>query len=283
MARRGLLAREPDAELSQKFAAWITSDDPAIPGAIFRHFAGLNEGFAQACYGQAVRESRTGGLAFFDATNTDRKRRRDIIAAFMHPHRGTRASASSAQLLFMENICLSARQLKTNFWSKLTASGDYKSNILKSCDGRHPPRDNTSLFQYETLVEQEHGTACRRAVVNSMADITNRDRGYLLKYVPLHAHGGPEQPSTIEEIRAINTRGPGNPRIAYVQVIVPQCLDDQAPRPRVARFRSNLAMDRGGIAKALLARLISIPRAKGSSYGQEMRWTPPASVVKELL
>jgi hypothetical protein len=275
MKKKGLLSKEAGEKVAGQFREWLSSEaSSAIPGSIFRHFAGLNELFAQACYSEAIKAAREGGMAFFDATNTDRKRRSDILEAFGR-------DGGDAQLLFLENICLSVQQLKNNFWSKLTTSGDYKGLVTSACKGRDPPRDSTSLFDYELLATaKEESNVCRKTVVHSMADITSRDKGYLLKYVPLHKDEGPGQPSTIHQMRELNAQ---SPRYGYVQAIVPQCLTDTATRPRLARFRSNLALDRQGLARRLLARLVSKPRAKSSSYDQENRWRPGPAVVAQLV
>ena len=246
---------------------WLKSTQPAIPGNVFGEFKTLNNEFATVGIKQAMEYVEKGKVVVLDATNTDIARRELIIAEFKA------MKSSTKKLIFLENICFDADQLRLNFMSKLTESSDYKGAVKGACGPVAEKKGKPLKSIIHNIIENyplldmpdakfDDDKSCKSVVVASMQDITTRDLGYLNKYVPMHvAKNGSK--STIYTIRRNKTKD-----IGYIQLVNQVCLNNKTK----SIYKTNLAYvsDNSGLAEYLSSVDIK-NEPNASSYGQEER------------
>lgn len=269
-------ALQPHRETLSK---WFKSTQPAIPGDAFGVFKTLNNEFAKVCIKQGMEYIEQGKIVVLDATNTDFARRDYIMDEFKS------VKNPMKKLIFIENICFDAAQLKTNFLSKLTESSDYKAAIRSACEPvaerKHKPITSVihSIIENYDLLDMpdadvQTDNSCTSVVVASMQDITSRDLGYLNKYVPMHVakHGSK---STIYHIRRNKPKD-----IGYLQIVNQVCLTNKTK----SIFKTNLAYvaDKSGLVEFLSSVDIK-NEPNASSYGQDERMVVKRQDVQHLL
>lgn len=256
---------------------WLSGRIKAIPGNVFAHFKQLNEEFARVCIKEANKKVNTGEIIVLDATNTDIPRREYIINEFK------KNRSKNKTLLFVENICFNEQQLKKNFSSKLTESGDYKTQVHEKCKNlvkQGKPLTNIinnvteefNLLDLPCRVSNGKESNCQQTIIESMTDIVSRDMGYLKKYVPLHiAKDG--KWSTVYTIRRNKTKN-----IGFLQILNYICTTG---RKKHSLFYSNIQHKDGSLVDYLVN--ADVTKEIKSSYGQKNRVIVTKSDLRDLL
>ena len=256
---------------------WLTGKIKAIPGNVFSHFKDLNEEFARVCIREANKKVNAGEIIVLDATNTDIPRREYIINEFK------KGRNKNKTLLFIENICFNEKQLKKNFSSKLTESGDYKTQVNQNCKKLVTPKRNIheiidSVTEHFNLLylpcKTQNGNVnqCENTILDSMIDIVSRDMGYLKKYVPLHVSANGKW-STIYTIRRNKDKN-----IGFLQLLNHICLPENK---RNSLFYSNIKHQDGNLIDFIVH--ADVTKEIKSSYGQKNRVFVTGHDLKHLL